>query len=129
MTPPTEFPDLRLTRTPGATQGVLLLRVEGFLDYDNADAFLAAATQHLDDALPLHELHLDCAGLDGLDSMGLSVLLMLHRRTTAACAVLHLDDPSPSLERLLEITGTLEYLTPQHPAATTEADGRSESPS
>ncbi|MFE9808928.1 hypothetical protein [Streptomyces sp. NPDC005548] len=51
------------------------------------------------------------AGLSGIDSMGLSVPLMIRRRTDAARVRLHLDERPPQLERLLEITGTLDHLT------------------
>ncbi|KAA0941151.1 MULTISPECIES: STAS domain-containing protein [Streptomyces] len=120
MKPPTDLPHLRLTPAAGAAPGVLLLRLQGFLDHTGAEPFLDAATQYLEHTARLREMHLDCAGLQGLDSMGLSVLLMLHRRTTAAHVTLRLEHRSPSLDRLLELTGTLDHLAPGGPARSTE---------
>ncbi len=114
MTQPTGFrpTDLRLVAAPGAVEGVLRLEVHGFLDYDGAEYFLATAVRHLTAAPGPHTLHLDCAHLAGIDSMGLAMLLMLHRRTTAAHVTLHLEGRPPALERMLEITGTLDHLVP-----------------
>ncbi|MGW1892268.1 STAS domain-containing protein [Streptomyces sp. NPDC002004] len=120
MTPPTGFEPthLRLITAPSSDDHVVHLEVHGCLDYDSAEHFLAAATQHLADTPGLRHLHLNCGGLDGIDSMGLAMLLMLHRRTTAAHAALHLDDRPPVLDRMLDITGTLDYLVPHHATGT-----------
>ncbi|MEV7085496.1 STAS domain-containing protein [Streptomyces sp. NPDC093085] len=93
---------------------VLRLELHGYLDHDTADRFLADATARLTDAPDARLLRLDCAGLGGLDSMGLSVLLMLHRRTAAAGVRLRLDHRTAALERMLTVTGTLDHLAPGH---------------
>ncbi|MER7983688.1 STAS domain-containing protein [Streptomyces sp. NPDC095817] len=112
---------LHLNSAPHAsTDGVLHMQVTGYLDYDSADYFLAATTQPLETTPGLRHLHLDCAGLTGLDSMGLAMLLMLHRRTAAAEIILHLDNRTPALDRLLDITGTLTYLIPETETAAAE---------
>ncbi|MFD0068973.1 STAS domain-containing protein [Streptomyces sp. NPDC127574] len=103
---------------------VVRLEVHGFVDYDCADHFLALVSRPLEASPGLRALHLDCKHLDGLDSMGLAMVLMLHRRTTAAGVTLYLDQRSPALERLLDITGTLEYLVPgskDTPSTSTES--------
>ncbi|MGW3661917.1 STAS domain-containing protein [Streptomyces sp. NPDC005141] len=114
MTPPAGFESahLRLITAPSADDDVVHLEVHGFLDYDSAEQFLAGATRQLAGNPGLRALHLDCTGLDGIDSMGLAMLLMLHRRTTSAHVVLHLDGRPPALERMLDITGTLDHLVP-----------------
>ncbi|MFE2537807.1 STAS domain-containing protein [Streptomyces sp. NPDC059371] len=120
MTPQTGFDPahLRLTREPSDSASAVHLDVHGYVDYESVEYFMAGAIAHLS-APGLRALHLGCGGLNGLDSMGLSTLLMLRRRTDAAGVTLHLDHRSPALERLLEITGTLDYLVPGHAA---EAD-------
>ncbi|MFD3513792.1 STAS domain-containing protein [Streptomyces sp. NPDC058657] len=87
------------------------IEITGDLDYDNSDLLLEQVTLLLDDRPQLRDLHLHCAGIGSVDSMGLSVLLMIGRRTAAAKVQLHLDDRTPQLDRLLDITGTLAYFT------------------
>lgn len=124
MTPPPA--EIALIATPSSDPSTLRLEVRGFLDYDSADRFLALASGYLSDGPDLRTLRLDCEHLEGLDSMGLAMLLMLHRRTTAAGVTLSLDNRSPGLERMLDITGALEHLVPDHAASAgtpTEAQG------
>ncbi|WP_328672225.1 STAS domain-containing protein [Streptomyces sp. NBC_00328] len=120
MTPPFGFEPthFHLTTAPSPDEGVLILEAHGFLDHGCAECFLAAATEHLEGTPGLHALHLDCSDLDGLDSMGLAMLLMLHRRTTAAHVTLYLDARPPALDRMLDITGTLDHLVPHHAVTT-----------
>ncbi|MEU5055390.1 STAS domain-containing protein [Streptomyces sp. NPDC001939] len=112
MTPPPEPTALRLTRVPSAEEGALRLEVQGYLDYETGEGFLTAATRQLADAPDVKHLYLDCAELSGLDSMGLAMLLMLHRHASAAQATMHLEKRTPVLDRILAITGTLEHLAP-----------------
>ncbi|MGW5861405.1 STAS domain-containing protein [Streptomyces sp. NPDC055239] len=105
-TPPSP---LRLTTVD--TEDTVRIELHGDLDYDNADHLLRAVTDKLAEHPRLGDLHLHCAGLDVIDSMGLSILLMVHRRTSAAGVRLHLDDRTAKLDRLLALTGTLDHLT------------------
>ncbi|WP_372346504.1 STAS domain-containing protein [Streptomyces sp. KL116D] len=59
--------------------------------------------------------------------MGLSVLLGLRRRTDEAGAALALSNRPPRLNRFLEITGTLDYLTLQ-PRVRAAGDGAAPEP-
>ncbi|WP_392961396.1 STAS domain-containing protein [Streptomyces sp. LN245] len=120
MTPPFGFEPTHFSLTTALSpdEGVLILEAHGFLDYGCAECFLAAATEYLEGAPGLRALHLDCSDLDGLDSMGLAMLLMLHRRTAAAHVTLYLDARPPALDRMLDITGTLDHLVPHHVATT-----------
>ncbi|MFD6415684.1 STAS domain-containing protein [Streptomyces sp. NPDC060194] len=114
MTPPAGYEPapLRLTTAAGPHAGSVHVAVHGFLDYDSSEHFLDLATSHLDAAPGLRTLYLNCADLTGIDSMGLAMLLMLHRRTTAAGVALHLENRPPLLDRLLTVTGTLDHLVP-----------------
>ncbi|WP_392892914.1 STAS domain-containing protein [Streptomyces sp. LN699] len=120
MTPPHGFDSTPLHLIPchRADEDVLRLEVHGFLDFDSSEAFLTAVTAHLADTPGLRSLHLDCGGLGGIDSMGLAMLLMLHRRTTAAHVTLHLEARTPALDRMLTITGALDHLVPRGPGQT-----------
>ncbi|CAM5437169.1 sulfate transporter [Streptomyces spiroverticillatus] len=89
----------------------LRLTLHGDLDYDQAELLLDVVREELAERPELRTLRLDCAELAAVDSMGLSVLLMVHRVTTAADVRLHLDGRTPALERLLQITGTLDHFT------------------
>lgn len=100
------------------------IQIIGDLDYDTADLLLDEATARLSARPGLEDLHLGCAGIGMVDSMGLSILLMIGRRANAARVRLHLDDRPAQLDRLLSITGTLEYFTakPATGAAATQRD-------
>lgn len=87
------------------------LRIEGDLDYDTADELLDCVDRWLPRAHPDGNLVLDCAKVGFCDSYGLSTLLMIRRRLHGAGVHLHLDNRSPSLERLLTLTHTLKHLT------------------
>jgi anti-anti-sigma factor len=82
------------------------LRVTGELDYDTYDELLRYAERYLAAHPDLRDLRIDCADLRFCDSMGLSCLLTVHRRTTEYGMRLHLDNAPPFLERLLATTRT-----------------------
>ncbi len=131
-------PTLRLA-TVEAEDGVRI-EITGDLDYDSAGLLLEEATTRLGARSDLNSLLLSFARVGVIDSTGLSALLMIHRRATAAGVRLHLDDRPPKLDRLLTITGTLEHFTAPPPAGAatphqvpasplaTEAESRSARP-
>ncbi|MFG2415385.1 STAS domain-containing protein [Streptomyces goshikiensis] len=125
MTPPHGFDSSQLHLVPShrTEEGVLHLEVHGFLDFDSSEDFLTAVTGHLADTPGLRSLRLDCSGLGGIDSTGLAMLLMLHRRTTAAHVTLRLEARPPSLDRMLTITGAMDHLVPR---GTGETGGHAE---
>lgn len=106
-TPPPDH--LRLTRVD--TEDRICIKLYGDLDHYTADLLVNDVTEQLSARPGLRNLHLHCEGLGLIDSMGLSALLMISRRTTAAGVRLHLEDRPPNLDRLLEVTGTIEHLT------------------
>ncbi|PWI12941.1 anti-sigma factor antagonist [Streptomyces sp. Act143] len=115
-------PALHLTTVD--TKHTVRIEITGDIDYDTADLLLEKATAQLSGRPGLKDLHLHCAGIGIVDSMGLSILLMIGRRATAAQVRLHLDDRPAQLDRLLNITGTLDYFTATPPtgAAVTHRD-------
>ncbi|MQS08517.1 STAS domain-containing protein [Streptomyces alkaliphilus] len=100
--------NLVLTRTVTDPHTVHI-RISGDLDYDTSEDFLETVVEEMDARPDLRELHLDCAELGTCDSMGLSILLMVHRRVTVAGIKLYLDNRRPALDRLLGITGTFGH--------------------
>ncbi|GAA2779312.1 STAS domain-containing protein [Streptomyces showdoensis] len=104
---------LHLTTTD--TQDTVRIEITGDLDYDSADLLLSEVTAQLSARPGLKDLHLHCAQIGIVDSMGLSILLMIRRRTTATGTRLHLHDRPAQLTRLLDLTGTLDYLTAPTP--------------
>ncbi|MFG2622778.1 STAS domain-containing protein [Streptomyces sp. NPDC048507] len=108
-------PPVPLTLTPAAPDAAdgrgVTLALEGDLDHETYHLLLEAVERELGARPDARHLRLDCAGLLMCDSMGLSALLMVRRRTNAAGVALHLDGRRPPLERLLTLTGTLEHLT------------------
>ncbi|WP_097977047.1 STAS domain-containing protein [Streptomyces sp. gb14] len=107
----TTHPEQHLQLTTVDTRHTIRIEIRGDLDYLSTDALVEEATTQLANRPDLTDLHLGCAGLEAIDSMGLSTLLMIHRRTSVAGVRLHLDDRPATLDRLLHLTGTLEYLT------------------
>lgn len=110
---------LRLTRTD--TAGAVRIELHGDFDYQDADLLLDAVTEVLACPGRLRDLYLDCTDMAGVDSSGLAVLLMIRRRTDAAGVRLHLEGRPPALERILQVTGTLNYLTSPHTGNTSAA--------
>ncbi|MFJ9244396.1 STAS domain-containing protein [Streptomyces sp. NPDC101776] len=121
------LPSSHLRLTAVDTETTVRIDLHGDLDYDNADAFLETVTGRLAARPGLRDLHLGCAGLGCVDSMGLSTLLMIRRRTDEAGVLLHLEERTPELNRLLTITGSLEYLTAFPDRAERETSGSGDS--
>ncbi|NGO76482.1 STAS domain-containing protein [Streptomyces sp. YC504] len=90
---------------------VLTVRAVGALDFDTGEDFSRWTSEALADHPGARTLCVDCAGLDHVDSTGLSVLLMLRRRLRTTDVELRLAHRNTALQRLLEITGTLDHLT------------------
>ncbi|MFH7595738.1 STAS domain-containing protein [Streptomyces racemochromogenes] len=106
----TSTPSAPLGLTYSASHGTVRVELSGDLDHLHADLLLEAVDEVLTVHAGLDHLRLDCAGLSAVDSSGLAALLMVRRRTGEAGVDLHLDARTVQLDRLLEVTGTLEYL-------------------
>lgn len=102
---------MNLTLTSDTTSQSAILHIDGDVEYTTASALVEAAGKLLADHPVLRDLHLDCAQMTLCDSAGISALLTIHLRTSAAGVHLHLDRRPDFLERLLDITGILEHLT------------------
>ncbi|MET7982046.1 MULTISPECIES: STAS domain-containing protein [unclassified Streptomyces] len=111
------------TLTVDVEPTALVIHVAGDLDHETCDELMRAVDQNFDRFRGFLELRVDFAALGSIDSMGLSTLLMIRRRTDAAGVRLRLDRRPRGLDRLLEITGTLEHLT-----APRDASGGARSP-
>jgi anti-anti-sigma factor len=84
--------------------------VDGDLDYETSGDLLEAVTAALAERPKSTVLLLDCAGMTLCDSMGLSALLQIRRDTLAAGRSLRIHPRPPLLDRLLDLTGTADYL-------------------
>ncbi|GAA2267102.1 STAS domain-containing protein [Nonomuraea roseoviolacea subsp. roseoviolacea] len=91
--------------------GTLRVALRGDLDHTTADELLDAVHAALAVADPPREVRLDAAELRLCDSRGLSALLLVRRRADETGARLRLDNRGPALQRLLDVTGTLDHLT------------------
>ncbi|MEV6612997.1 STAS domain-containing protein [Streptomyces sp. NPDC051051] len=87
------------------------LALEGDLDYDTSGDVLHQVRLTILDREHVEDLRLDCRELEVVDSMGLSTLLQIHRSAHQEGVRFHLDNIGPALRRLLELTGTYDYLT------------------
>ncbi|MCX4238543.1 STAS domain-containing protein [Streptomyces ortus] len=124
----TMLPPAPLRLTTVDTEDTVRVELDGDLDYDTADSLLTAVTATLAARPRPSDLHLHCAGLRAVDSMGLSILLMIRRRVDQAGVRLHLDDRPAALERLLTITGSLDYLTKSPTDTANPSLGQGEDP-
>lgn len=100
------------------------VHLAGDLDYVTTPGVVEALSQLLVEQPTLRELRLACRRLEFCDSAGLSGLLQIHAMTSRAGVQLQLDDRPPHLDRILQITGTLDHLTapPCGPGATANDD-------
>jgi ABC-type transporter Mla MlaB component len=89
----------------------LTVRVGGELDDACGTELIAVVVAHLTGPAPPGAVRLDFRDLTGVDRLGLAALLMVRRHSSAAHAVLHLDNRPPFLERLLRRTDVLGHLT------------------
>ncbi|MFC8760289.1 STAS domain-containing protein [Streptomyces sp. NPDC057193] len=118
----TSHPDhLRLTTVDAEDR--VRIELHGDLDFDNADLLLSEVTALVSGRPHLNDLHLHFGGVGMVDSMGLSVLLMIGRRTAEAGVRLHLEDRPTALDRLLDRTGTSVYFASSAPGGTAEVSG------
>lgn len=102
--------NLSLT-TASETDRSATVTVAGELDFVTTNTLVDYVSELLTANETLDDLRLDCADLTFCDSAGLSGLLNIHRQTSPAGIQLHLDRRPPHLERLLDITGILNFLT------------------
>ncbi|WP_320782103.1 STAS domain-containing protein [Streptomyces sp. CRN 30] len=103
----------------------LTVRVAGELDHETCEELVETVTACLGRSARLRDVRLDFHDLEWIDSSGLAALLMVHRRTSAAGATLHLDDRPRVLERMLQITNVLDHLTAPAASAEARSDGMS----
>ncbi|MGW3853136.1 STAS domain-containing protein [Streptomyces fagopyri] len=108
----TSLPHSSFTLTVEAGPGTAHFTVSGDLDYDTCDQLLQRTDEFLTAHPEVRDLRLDCSKLQFCDSMGISILLMIHRRTSAQNTQLHLDSPPPFLERILSTTGIQHLFSP-----------------
>ncbi|WP_141578925.1 STAS domain-containing protein [Actinomadura sp. WMMA1423] len=101
---------LRVVATLSGARG-LRIEIEGDLDFYTADTLVATVRAQMEDHPDVRDLELACGGMGMCDSAGLAALLMVRRRTTAAGVGLVLTDRPSQLDRLLDLTGTMEHLT------------------
>ena len=113
---------MNLTLTIDTANRSARVQVAGDLDYVTTRDVVEKVSRLLAEQPELRQLRLDCSGLTFCDSAGLSGLLQIHRRASHAGVWLHLDDLPPHLERMLQITGTLEHLTAARDSEATTSD-------
>ncbi|MFF8939656.1 STAS domain-containing protein [Streptomyces paradoxus] len=114
-----------MTTSFGTGPHAVRLALTGDLDYDTCGELLQRVRTALEEGAGAGELHLDCAALGTVDSMGLSTLLQIHRSACREGIAFHLDDIGPALRRLLELTGTYEHLTTPRQSGAPGASGPS----
>ncbi|MER5884135.1 STAS domain-containing protein [Streptomyces sp. NPDC001941] len=94
--------------------GVVTIRVTGDLEYGVSDELVELVREELVPPAGRsgpRELRVDCGATRFVDSMGLSALLMLRRIADDAGVRLVLEHFPDALLRLMDMTGTLQYLT------------------
>lgn len=95
-------------QTPTTLTLTLPPNFSGDIAADARTTFLAALT-----AGTLH-FRLNCAAVQTMDSVGLGVLVTLQKRALQENGSLHLEQLSPSVQRLLERTRLMTAFCPLH---------------
>ncbi|MGE2836217.1 STAS domain-containing protein [Mycobacterium sp. SMC-4] len=102
---------MNLTVTVTSASPDARIRVAGDLTYGSTAALVDTITSLCDARAAVSGVHLDFADLTFCDSAGLSALLLIHRRASAAGIPLHFHHRPDHLNRILDITGLLDHLT------------------
>lgn len=113
---------MNITLTLDNANSSACAHIAGDLDYVTTRTVVEAVSGLLAEQPALRVLRLDCSALTFCDSAGLSGLLDIYRQTSRAAVQLQLDHRPPHLERILHITGTLEYFTAAGDAEATPGD-------
>jgi anti-sigma B factor antagonist len=104
----TSHPSNRLKLECATDASAVVLRVEGEIDLETAPAF-DAEIRRIIEAQPERVL-IDLAGVEFIDSTGLSALIRADQGATAAGQQLSLRGGSSQVRRLFELTGLLDRL-------------------
>jgi len=99
-----------LSVVPRRTENESVLELTGEIDLSTTDQLRSAVEEALA-ATPAQPIVLDFSGVTFCDSQGLSTLLALSRRATAAGTTLALVNVGDFLVRLLDITGLRSALS------------------
>lgn len=83
-----------------------VVAVVGEVDADNCDEFRSAL---LEQASEVDRLVVDLSGLTFIDSSGISELLRVSNSLSDDGRSMTIKDPSPAVQRVLEITGLLDH--------------------
>jgi anti-anti-sigma factor len=110
QTPPSE---LRLAQTAPAG-GATRIEVDGEIDMTTGDAFRQTVARALDEP-GLRQLELDLAGLQFIDSNGVSVLIYAHRVAEERGISLLISNTDEVIRSILDLLGVYELLTTGHP--------------
>jgi anti-sigma B factor antagonist len=86
------------------------ITVEGELEKTTAERFVACILEALD--TKPRSVTVDAHGVTFTDSTGLSALLHAHGLAFVDQVAFRIRDPSPSLQRLVEVSGTKDVLLP-----------------
>jgi len=100
------LPSLAMQVDIGRDGKTLQAAVRGEVDSHNCGEFAAAVRDPIDGGVDRVEI--DLSGLTFIDSSGLSELVKLHNELRERHGVLVVLNPTPTVERVLEITGLAE---------------------
>lgn len=93
--------------------GSTVLRVGGEIDLAVTEEFVTVAQSCLEES---SGIGLDLGDVTFIDSSGLGVLVRLRKEAEAQSKPLSLVNTSPSVQRLLEVTGLGDIFSPSAPA-------------
>jgi anti-anti-sigma factor len=114
---------LTLATTIATANRSACVRVAGDLNYQTTTDLVDAVTELVARQPGLAHLHLDFSELEFCDSAGLSGLILIERQTSRAGIDLHLEQRPAVLDRILDISGTFEYLVSSSSRSDTATGG------
>jgi len=88
--------------------GGMIIRVAGDLDIGTAPRLIATVVDLIDEGCG--RIDLDCSGVAFIDSAGIRALVVSRNEATQRGTILELVAASPSMSRVLEMTGLSSLL-------------------
>jgi len=85
--------------------------IDGELDLRSAVDLRAEISAMLDERPPPTDVELDLAGVTFMDSLGLGTLVVGHRICAQLGVRYRVSNPSPFVDRLLEVSGLRDWLS------------------
>jgi anti-sigma B factor antagonist len=94
------------------SDGVAFLYIQGEVDLANAEHLQALGEDAISGSV--HTIRIDLSQVTFLDSTGIAALIAIRNSADKTRRLLVLEQPSPRVMKVLEVTGTVQVFTIEH---------------